>query len=274
MNDHIDEYSIGPDENTFHAPIITPGVLNNLDGPRTQIYDSEDNSAGLDSDTFLSMLFHPPFEPSTTTPNFINHTQDYSENGQIHPLVNACTLSVPDGDLTLQPTGQVRAALKVQNSWPASVRPPGRPNLWREVALTSMGNIFDSQHTVKDTLHIDTVAVDDSSLSEINLGYATRERLRALKQNILICDCSNLFDNDTTCNRRYLCRNNMEVFDQGFYLYTHKYQPAYPVAHLGTFNPEKVSDILLFSMCMIGVSLLKTEDAMTFIRMTYPVRKP
>jgi hypothetical protein len=59
-------------------------------------------------------------------------------------------------------------------------------------------------------------------------------------------------------------------FDQGFYLYTHKYQPAYPVLHPAIFDPEKVPELLLFVIFMIGVSFLKTEEAVAFVRSTYP----
>ncbi|KAJ5650667.1 uncharacterized protein N7484_004390 [Penicillium longicatenatum] len=62
----------------------------------------------------------------------------------------------------------------------------------------------------------------------------------------------------------------MEVFEQGLYLYFRKYQPSYPILHSVTFNADKVSELLLFVMCMIGLSFYKTEDAVDFIRKTYP----
>ncbi|KAJ5914134.1 hypothetical protein N7504_003017 [Penicillium tannophilum] len=62
----------------------------------------------------------------------------------------------------------------------------------------------------------------------------------------------------------------MEAFEQGLYLYFRRYQPSYPILHSVTFNSEKVSELLLFVMCMIGLSFFKTEDAVDFIRKTYP----
>jgi len=73
------------------------------------------------------------------------------------------------------------------------------------------------------------------------------------------------------CGHEYLCINTMEVFEQGLYLYFRKYQPCYPILHSVTFNADKVSDLMLFVMCMIGLSFFKTEDAVDFIRKTYPV---
>lgn len=192
-----------------------------------------------------------------------------SENDLIENNAEVCL----SGKHSPQPDSQTRAALKAQKAWSKnSTHSIQQVDIWHEVRSASVVNIFHSQDTPRNSFQIDDIASDFTQGSEINLKDTTKERLKALKRNILTCDCSNLFDRDSICDKGYLCQNTTEVFDQGLYLYTHKYQPAYPIAHLATLNPEKVPDILLFVMCMIGISLLKTEDAIAFIRTTYPVR--
>jgi hypothetical protein len=276
MDGHTDDGILRTDRDGSHSPIATSEILGGLNFPGTQLDGIRDTALGVDPNGSFSIFFDSslalPF-PSQTP---IDYSQGYSGGDQMPPILrNALGSSVYTRELMSQSNSQVRATSKVQNSWPTSVRQAEEQNMWHEIILKSTVNIFDSSPVSTDVFPISSDnahSVEESPLTEINLTDAAKERLKTLKQNILICHCSNFFDDNVTCDKGSLCRNTMEVFDQGFYLYTHKYQPAHPMAHLPTFNLEKVSDILLFTMCMIGVSLLKTEEAITFIRMAYPVR--
>lgn len=269
MDDHIDIGILRTDNST------TPEITSDFNFAAPQLHNSRDSSLDVDPNGFIDILFDSPLElpfPSQTPSIF---RQGYSEGGNIPPLENSLLHTFSTREFVSRSNIQLRAASKVQKSWPTSVQPTKRQNLWPEILSSSAVNIFDSlcaSGYVSCTSGASVPFVEESFTFEVNLTDANKKRLRALKKKILICGCTDLFDDDMACDKGSLCKHTAEVFDQGFYLYTHKYQPAYPIAHLPTFNPEKVSDILLFTMCIIGVSLLKTEEAASFIRMTFPVR--
>lgn len=278
MDSHVDDGVLRTDKDELNNSVATTEIASDFNLSGTQVDGNRDTLLGVDPNGFLGIFFDSSLELPFPSQIPTNYSQGYSESCQMHPpFGNALVPSVPTREFMSPSSSEARTASKVQNSWPTSARPTERQHLWHQIISKSVVNIFDSPPGPTSTHVFATssdspLSVDESFSIEINLANATKERLMALKKNILICDCTNLFDDNMSCDKGFLCRNTTEVFDQGFYLYTQKYQPAYPMAHLPTFNPEMVSGILLFTMCMIGVSLLKTEDAVTFIRMTYPVR--
>jgi hypothetical protein len=162
---------------------------------------------------------------------------------------------------------------KIQKVWPASPQhldSNTRPYFWQEIAFGSMENIFSSCDLTVGVLDPALEAPAGINGLEISLTDNSKARLRNLKRKLLVCGCSDFMD-EIKCGHEHLCINTMEVFEQGLYLYFRKYQPSYPILHSVTFNADKVSELLLFVMCMIGLSFFKTEDAVDFIRKTYPV---
>ncbi|OOQ84254.1 hypothetical protein PEBR_33877 [Penicillium brasilianum] len=257
-------------EGDANAPVTAEYQFSGSVEPQTDGSTASNMSINRDSNTdFLNMLFSPPFNDQFTSggtlgvcalgdmgiPSLVHLAMEDSNN--IGPITNA------------RNTGQVLG--EIGPVWPRNPRSTARPHFWHEIAFDSPENIF-SGYDIRGCMKPAQAKTDHINTVDINLTGEVKERLRHLKKKTLTCPCDSvLFIDQTTCGQRYLCTNTTQVFDQGLYLYLHKYQPSYPVLHPATFNPENTSDLLLFVMCMIGISLLKTEDAATFIRRTYPV---
>jgi hypothetical protein len=222
-----------------------------------------------DSNTdFLNMLFSPPFNDHFTSGGALGvcASGDMGIPSLVHPAMED---SNNIGLITnARNTGQMLGEIGL--IWPRNLRSTARPHFWHEIAFDSPENIF-SRYDIRGCIEAGQADPDHINTVDISLTGEVKERLRHLKKKTLTCPCDSVFIDQTTCGQRYLCTNMTQVFDQGLYLYLHKYQPSYPVLHPATFKPEHTSDLLLFVMCMIGISFLKTEDATTFIRQTYPV---
>lgn len=225
-----------------------------------------------DSNTeFLSMLFNSPFGEQFTSNDVLDNSP--SGNLAIDSLVHPA-MDVFDGrGVTTNARINGENLTGIRKIWPGNPQSTTRPHFWQEIAFYSAENIFSS-HSSGSSTDPTQILTDEIDTVDTSLTGDITERLRRLKKNILTCPCNNIFVDQATCGQRYLCINTTEVFDQGIYLYLHKYQPSYPVLHPSTFKPENVSELLLFVMCTIGISFLRTEDAANFIRQTYRVCKP
>lgn len=159
---------------------------------------------------------------------------------------------------------------RIQALWSPTSTWRNRTSLWLDITHGSIHNIFASP-AMADILSNNYQSSIASTVSDLSLAQSSMNRLLDLKRKVLVCACDG-YHNDKTCGSSYLCVNSPDVFEQGFYHYTHKYQPSYPILHLPSFDDEIIPDILLFVMCMIGISFFKTEDAVAFVRMAYPVR--
>lgn len=217
---------------------------------------------------FLSMLFNSPFGEQFASDDALDNSP--SGNLVINSLVHPAMEVLDGSEDTTSSRNNGGILTEIRKSWPGNPQSATRPLFWQEIAFHSAENIFSSPRTGNST-DPTQIRTDEVDTVDISLTGEIKGRLQRLKKNILTCPCNNIFVDQVTCEQRYLCTNTTEVFDQGIYLYLHKYQPSYPVLHPGTFKPENVSEILLFVMSMIGISFLKTEDAANFIRQTYPV---
>lgn len=272
--DGRDEILIPPaiEEN---SPVVATRPLNENNLPPTikgvQDYGSPHALARGDPNTdFLNTLFNSSYEPQFPM-NSLDHQQilrQIEEGDFQSPLLHsvASNESIPHPDVAYQ------AATRTQSLWPGGSRRTDPANFWHRIAFGSSKNIYDTYESGLG-LSPNSPSRTDEIIPEITLTDSCKRRLKGLKRNILGCGCNHIFDDGFPCECRYICINTTEVFDQGFYLYTHKYQPAYPVLHLATHNPDNTPELLLFVMCMIGISFLKTEEAAAFVRTTYPVRK-
>jgi hypothetical protein len=227
------------------------------------IFPREDSNAN-----YLNILFSPPLLPHISSSDLMYNVNSLGHNGgEVHDL-HASTFAESVSRANIENADCEPE--KVKKVWPARPKSPSRPQLWQDVAFGSLDNTFSSFDF--DTVVESAVQTPQSDQdSEINLNFDIKRRMRDLKRNILVTRCNCAWDSDSICSQRYLCVNTMEIFDQGLYLYTHKYQPVYPLLHLPTFNPRRTSTPLLFVMCMIGMSLLKTEEAVDFVKKIYPV---
>lgn len=270
VNDNFDGILIPPvmPENTLHLATRSYNVVSQ--SPETRIFQdhSDPVSARENSSTeFLNMIFNSSFEHSLAPGNSLHPSHLTGivppENPVAHAVTNHGLISHVSADENVA---------KVQQLWPGCTPRTARSHFWHEIAFGSSGNIF-TDYAASPEVGALKHSHDGNTSLEINLTDYSKRRLRSLKRKILSCECNTILDDGATCGGRYLCINTTEVFDQGLYLYAHKYQPAYPVLHLATFNSDATSELLLFVMCMIGICLLKTEDAVSFIRGSYPVRK-
>lgn len=234
---------------------------------------SQSFSGQGDSNTeMLSVLFNSSFEQSL-------YPLELPGNAPILPLDHSVPEIFPSA-VPFSPNSSISnrggvdgITSRIQKVWPASPQQSDsniRPYFWQEVAFGSLENIFSSCDLAVGVL--DPALEDRKGINEweISLSDNSKARLRNLKRKLMVCGCSDFLD-EFKCGHEYLCINTMEVFEQGLYLYFRRYQPSYPILHSVTFNSEKVSELLLFVMCMIGLSFFKTEDAVDFIRKTYPV---
>lgn len=223
---------------------------------------------GESNTEMLSILFNSSFEQS------------------LHPLElpgNALNHSVPDifpSPVSFSPNSSTSnrggvdgITSRIQRVWPTSPQQSDlntRPYFWQEIAFGSLDNIFSSCDLAVGVLDPALENLSGFNELEISLTENSKARLRLFKRKLMVCGCNDFLD-EIKCGHEYLCINTLEVFEQGLYLYFRKYQPSYPILHSVTFDSEKVSELLLFVMCMIGISFFKTEDAVDFIRKTYPV---
>lgn len=234
---------------------------------------SQSFSGQGDSNTeMLSVLFNSSFEQSL-------HPLELPGNALGLPLNHSVPEIFPS-PISFSPNGSISnrggvdgITSRIQKVWPASPQQSDsniRPYFWQEIAFGSLENIFSSCDLALEVLDPALETPNGINELEISLTNNSKARLRNLKRKLMVCGCSDFLD-EIKCGHEYLCINTMEVFEQGLYLYFRKYQPCYPILHSVTFNADKVSDLMLFVMCMIGLSFFKTEDAVDFIRKTYPV---
>ena len=269
---HLDEILIPPaiTENALSIPMHS--LSDSQESPAIkglQCHSSPYAIARGDSNTeLLNMLFSSSFESQLPASSLSHQTMVHSsgeghfESPPIHSIANNGSTSHPDVTYP--------GATRMQAIWPGISQRTSRPQFWHDIAFGSSSNIFATYNSGLESESSNQTLIDDTT-PEISLSDNCKSRLRGLKRNTLVCGCNNIFDDRSACERRYICINTTDVFDHGFYLYAHKYQPAYPILHTATFNPENVPELLLFVMCMIGASFLKTEEAAAFVRNTYPV---
>lgn len=225
---------------------------------------------GDSNNEFLNMLFSSSYESQLPASSLSHQTMVHS-SGEGH-FESSPIHAITDNGSTSHPDVTYQDATRMQAIWPGRSPRTIRPQFWHDIAFGSSSNIFATCNSGLEPESSNQTRTDDTT-PEISLSDNCKSRLRGLKRNILVCGCNNIFDDGAACERRYLCINTTDIFDQGLYLYAHKYQPAYPILHTATFNPENVPELLLFVMCMIGASFLRTEEAAAFVRNTYPVWK-
>lgn len=223
-------------------------------------FESADPDAG-----FFDMLYNSAFEqpPLSRSQLGFNRSANQSDQGLSDAIgYNSFTVRKSGSrsdhiDTTLT---------KVQRFWPGKPRSTPDPRFWDNIAFGAQGNIF--------TGHDINPVEEAADASEIELPSHIKTRLQDLSRKFKVFQNSDLQNNDIQESEPGIQRSVMdsaEIFDQGFYLYVHKYQPVQPILHLPTFDPEKVSTLLLLVMCTIGISFIKTEEAASFVRNIFPV---
>ncbi|KAJ5717815.1 hypothetical protein N7488_003461 [Penicillium malachiteum] len=242
-----------------------PPTTLSLQLPGNGMTQEFNNNIGNEPSTeLLDLLFNSPFQrPLRLTES--NIPPDLNTNVVNNVFQTPVDIS-PNGSISTR-GGNEGMANKIQATWMGnskSAASKASPRFWQEIAFGAKENIFSSPN-LPPGYQID----GDMGRSEISLTDSCKARLRRLKGKYLVCGCTG-FSDDWGCGYDYHCINTTEVFEQGFYLYSRKYQPFYPVLHPATFDPDKTSDLLLFVMCMIGISFFKTDDAVSFIRKLYP----
>ncbi|PKY04331.1 hypothetical protein P168DRAFT_343780 [Aspergillus campestris IBT 28561] len=60
-----------------------------------------------------------------------------------------------------------------------------------------------------------------------------------------------------------------DVLNQGLDLFIRQFHPAVPFIHLPTFSAKDAPPLLLYTMCLTGMVVLGTKEALNFVRMSY-----
>lgn len=229
----------------------------------------------------LNLLFSSSFgQPLNTnaTPDALAIQSSSSIIGGLIPgeLIPEPIQFSPNGSISSGGGGE-GIVNRIQNTWPPSSKAAVtqiRPGFWQDVAFGSLDNIFSS-HSLTGEPDSAQMGVESTGTSEVSLTDSSKIRLHMFKRKLLHCGCNDFDGYDgLKCGLESLCINTIQVFEQGLYLYSRKYQPVYPVLHTATFNVDKASELLLCVMSMIGISFFKTDDAVIFIKRFYPVCMP
>ncbi|KAB8262913.1 hypothetical protein BDV32DRAFT_119748 [Aspergillus pseudonomiae] len=225
----------------------------------------------IDSGTaFLDMLLGLPGGQATGTTSANPDQLDipWTESGTSDRL----TISPPvEAEPKHYPAHIRQNVKKVQSFWSTPQRLTSETQIWYEIISGSSENIFSGQD--HETYTGPSQPNQHAGAAEICLNHEIRAQLQDLKRRLLKrqCHCSSSDGRITdACDEHYFCENFNGIFEQGLYLYLDKYQPSYPILHIPTFKPQAVHTLLLFTMCMIGLSFVKTEEAVRFIYHIYP----
>ncbi|KAE8372202.1 hypothetical protein BDV26DRAFT_274578 [Aspergillus bertholletiae] len=226
----------------------------------------------IDSGTaFLDMLLGFPGGQATGTPS-ATATEELAIPWGDNGASNRLTISPPAEPGPRSYPSHVRQNVKkVQSFWSTPQRQTAETQIWYEIISGSSDNIFSS-HDHESSIE-SSQETQHAGNAEICLNPEIRSRLQDLKRSLLKkqCHCPSSDGHvSDTCDEHYFCQNSLGIFEQGLYLYLDKYQPTYPILHIPTFKPQAVHTLLLFTMCMIGLSFVKTEEAVRFIYQIYP----
>lgn len=263
QRDDFSSYGIGP----LHVPPSTGQA--HLTATRGTEYSSSPIMLdGFDSNTdFLDMVLTLQ---GGQTPTLLHAglAVSWAENENPGMLT---TGSSSDAGSNSYPSHLSHKVAKVQNLWSTSQRPTAETQLWHKIVSSLSDNIFSSPDL--ETPGESSNDIRLTSNTEICLTHDIKMQLRNIKRNLVRNEC-NCFKSDgqlrDTCDQHYFCANSNDIFEQGLYLYLDKYQPTYPILHVPTFNPRAVQALLLFTICMIGLAFVKTEEAVRFICHIYP----
>ena len=123
-----------------------------------------------------------------------------------------------------------------------------RNRLWRNVASSTLDNIFSLPSAPTD--------LQESPLQDTR--YTVDRECRQKLQAAL--------------GEPFGAFPPTEVLNDGLDLFFHHYNPSIPLIHLPTFSVKSAPPLLLYTMCLIGLVMLGTPEALAFVRRSFLVR--
>lgn len=132
-----------------------------------------------------------------------------------------------------------------------------RNRLWENVASSTLDNIFSIPLAQKPDDN------EDGSLqgTRYNVDEKCRQQLQAA-----LCEGVS-----TTPFGAPSAFPPTDVLNQGLDLFIRQFHPALPFIHLPTFSAKNAPPLLLYTMCLTGMVVLGTKEALNFVRRSYLV---
>ncbi|KAJ4501959.1 hypothetical protein HRR83_009487 [Exophiala dermatitidis] len=263
---------------TFETSVPTPGNPNQT--PRSEIAPNQFSDGHIEwlppSDQTNQNNFHDPFQmwlfPSLgdldQSPDFL---QTYGLGDLQHQyldqkgLVNGTTSDPPDRKKTIEKVPRERFS-RVQRCWGPR---PGRnyrimPNLWKEVALSPMDNLFsETPFAADDFRTVSNWGLDTDCRVRLRNTFHTpapsavhSPRLQAVVDPAL-----------SQANEEF---PPAEILDIALGLFFRRFHPTVPFIHVATFSVRNTPTPMLFAICLIGLSILGTTGATIFVSRMFP----
>jgi hypothetical protein len=194
-----------------------------------------------------------------------NGTPTVSETTSQHPLIQNSSLHtrtdyIRSADFAV-PTERFR---KVEQCWPhrSGHKTRAMHNLWREISVEMADNLFTD---------LDGLAklISQNKLGSFRRGLDQEARVRLEKVLHRVHGSPNA--NGTTPTTT-IWLPPAEIFDMGLDLYFRHFHPLLPFVHVPTFDPRSTDVSVLFIMCLIGIALINTNGAVSFVQQAFDVR--
>lgn len=267
-------------------------------GRSDSIQENVSTNMGINSDiTHMPQDLQTWFDQFDLDPNLEpGNLQDFGNPGnQVSAARRGSSLSASDAPTSLRNPSSPSALIpnerfaKVEKCWPIRKSNPLRlmPTLWWDAAMKAEDNLFS-----KGTLSPEAIEQNRQCGSRWGLDEDCRERLQSMF--VTLTSTASL----QTTNAAFTSPENFsspsesrtgqapsvttetptpstfppaEIFDIGLDLYFRQFHPLMPFIHTPTFCPKTAPTSLLFIMCLIGLTILQTKGATTFVRQTFSV---
>lgn len=168
---------------------------------------------------------------------------------------------------------------KIASLWPLRKPAPRRliHTLWRDVASYSEDNIFSQPLNEEDAENLSFQTPVDGGRSRWGLDEACRARLirdcaplnaqspsitRGSTDESTLCDTNPVQTSDSLRPYKF---PSTQILDISLDIYFRRFHHLMPFIHEPTFSAKQTPSILLFPMCLMGLTLLDSVRAKRFV---------
>lgn len=162
---------------------------------------------------------------------------------------------------------------KVQNCWLGPSNSTGRliNGIWREVAYGSIDNIFaahsgQSSSSPPVLLQKSRYGLDEDCRRHL---HATFGYMRLYSQRNRTSSAPPAYDSALIALAQF---PPAEILDMALDLYFRNFHPLVPFIHVPTFSARNTSPLVLYVMCLIGMTFLGTQGTASFVSKNFTVR--
>jgi hypothetical protein len=152
---------------------------------------------------------------------------------------------------------------KVEQCWPhrSGNKIRAMHDLWRELSLETVDNLFTDPGDLARP-----VSLKHIGSSRRGLDQEARDRLEKILHRVRQIPNSGAVAPVTTIDLP-----PAQIFDMGLDLYFRHFHPLLPFIHIPTFDPRSTDVSVLFIMCIIGITLISTNGAVSFVQQAFGV---